>query len=121
MFQQMWQLKQMYDKYKKLQEALQNLIIRAGKDTGVIVEMTWEMKVKDVIIEDETLLSVEMKSTLENKIKESFVKAQTKAQEIAATKTKDILWFDPSDISKMMWGWGDAGGMGGLGKMLGMG
>jgi hypothetical protein len=43
---------------------------------------------------------------LEKIIVTCFQKAQTKAQEIAAEKTKEILWFDPSDMANMMgWGW----------------
>jgi DNA-binding protein YbaB len=92
----------MYDKYKKLQDTLKNLLIRAGKDTGVIVEMSCDMKLKDVRIEDESLLNPAMKTTLEGAIRSAFEKAQTKAQEIATEKTKEILGFDPSDLSKMM-------------------
>lgn len=110
MFWQLWQMKQMYDKYKKLQDSLKNLVIRAGKDTWVIVEMSADMKIKDIIIEDDNLMQVSMKSSLETKLKDAFMKAQNKAQEIAAEKTKDILWFHPSDISKMMGG-GAGGGL----------
>jgi hypothetical protein len=53
--------------------------------------MTAEMKVRDIIIEDDDLMQIAMKSTLETKLKEAFIKAQNKAQEIAAEKTKEIL------------------------------
>lgn len=111
MFGQLWELKQMFDKYKKLQEALKNTIIRS-REAGVLIDMTWEMKVKDVKIEDESLLSINMKTALEDAIKAAFEKAQQKAQEIAATKTKEILGFDPNDIASMLgWAWGGMGGM----------
>ena len=104
MFDNMWDIKNMITKYKKLQDALKNTIIRA-KEWGVIIDISWEMKVKDVKIEDETLLSVANKAQLEAAIKNSFIKWQNKAQEIAAQKTKEILGFDPNDLMSMMWGW----------------
>lgn len=54
----------MYDKYKKLQDALKKLIIRA-KENGVTVDMTGEQKLKSITIEDTELLSVANKETLE--------------------------------------------------------
>lgn len=114
MFGQMGELKKMYDKYKQLQDALKKLIIRAkqGKyinaageeiDGWVVVDMSWEMKLKSISINDETLLT--NKPKLEETIKEAFIKAQNKAQEVVAQKTKDILGFDPSDMANMMSGW----------------
>ena len=38
-----------------------------------------------------------------------FTKAQNKAQEIAAEKTKEILGFDPSNIGNMLGGGGIPG------------
>lgn len=105
MFWQMGELKKMYDKYKQLQDALKNIVIRA-KDGGVIIDITAEMKIKDVLIEDETLLSPSKKSTLEQAIKTCFQKGQAKAQEIAAEKTKEILGFDPSNLAWMLGGTG---------------
>lgn len=107
MFWNLWELKQMFDKYKKLQEVLKNTIIRS-REWWILIDLTAEMKVKDVKIEDESLLSPSMKETMENAIKASFEKAQQKAQEVAMTKTKEILWFDPNDLAWMMWwmwGW----------------
>ncbi|MCS6982613.1 MAG: YbaB/EbfC family nucleoid-associated protein [Candidatus Absconditabacterales bacterium] len=111
----MGELKKMYDKYKQLQDALKKLIIRAkqGKyinaageeiDGGVVVDMSGEMKLKSISINDETLLT--NKPKLEETIKEAFIKAQNKAQEVVAQKTKDILGFDPSDMANMMSGGG---------------
>jgi len=62
--------------------------------------MTGEMKLKSLSINDESLLAD--KSVLEEEIRLAFVKAQDKAQEIVAQKTKDILGFDPSDMAAMM-------------------
>gem|GEM_PF-4002040 len=39
MFDQMGQMKQLYDKYKKLQDALKNLIIRSRED-GILIDMS---------------------------------------------------------------------------------
>lgn len=106
MFWKMGELKQMYDKYKKLQDALKKLIIRA-KESGVVIDITGEQKVKTVTIEDEELLAVDRKEDLEHAIKACFEKWQAKAQEIAMQKTKEILGFDPNDLAGMMWGmWG---------------
>lgn len=105
----------MYDKYKTLQKALQNLVIRAkewkykdqdGEEKdSIIVDISGEMKLKDLKINDESLLSPTKKEDLEKIIITCFQKAQTKAQEIVAEKTKEILWFDPSDMANMMWWW----------------
>lgn len=102
----------MYDKYKKLQEALQKVIIRAKED-GVVIDISGEQKVKNITIEDETLLDIASKQRLENAIKAAFEKGQAKAQEVAMEKTKEILGFDPNDMMGMLWGmggWGWAGG-----------
>ncbi len=115
MFGKLGEMKQMYDKYKKLQTALKKLIIRA-KENGVTVDLTGEQKLKAVTIEDTDLLSLERKTDLENAIKAAFDKGQTKAQEVAMEKTKEILGFDPNDLAGMM-GWGGAEG-GGLGGMM---
>ena len=110
MFGQMGDMKQLYDKYKKLQDALKKLLIRAKED-GVIIEITWEQKIKRVEIEDETLLAVASKVRLETAIKAAIEKWQAKAQEVAMTKTKEILGFDPNDLAGMMWGLGWWGGI----------
>ena len=106
-FGQMGQMKELFAKYTKLQESLKTTIIRARED-GVLVDITWEMKIKDVKIEDENLLNLDNKSKLEKAIIAAFEKGQKKSQEVAMQKTKDILGFDPNDIASMMWwmGWG---------------
>lgn len=114
-------MKKMYDKYKTLQNKLKNLLIRAkeGKWTDVdgteredaiVVDITGEMKIQAVAINDDALLSPDKKSNLESLLMKAFTKAQTKAQEVAAEKTKEVLGFDPSDMAGMMSG----------GKMPGM-
>ena len=114
----MWELKKMYDKYRELQKALKNLVIRAKewefvhenweKQSSIIIDMTWEMKVRDFKINNLGLLSPDKKEDLEELVIKAFQKAQNKAQEVAAEKTKDILWFDPSNLWAMMWGWNGA-------------
>lgn len=101
-------MKQMYDKYKKLQDALAKVIIRAKED-GIVIDVSGEQKVVSVTIEDDTLLDVASKSRIEKAIKIAFEKGQKKAQEVAMEKTKEILGFDPNDMMGMLWGW--AGGM----------
>ena len=115
MFGQLGEMKKLYDKYKTLQDKLKNLLIRAkeGKfvdtdgterEDAIVVDMTGEMKVSALVINDLSLLSVDKKQVLESLIVKTFVKAQSKAQEVAGEKTKEILWFDPSDMAGMMAG-----------------
>ena len=99
-------MKKMFDAYRKLQEALKNTIIRA-KEEWVVVEISADMKLRNVIIEDESLLTPASKSILEERIKRAFEKGQQKAQEVAMQKTKEIIGFDPNDIASMLGGgWG---------------
>jgi DNA-binding protein YbaB len=96
-------IQQMYKKYQELQNKLAKTLIRA-KESGVIIDITADIKVKDVKIEDESLLSVDRKEDLENAIKNAFTKGQQKAQEVAMEKTKEILGFDPNQLAGMMGG-----------------
>ncbi len=115
MFGQLGEMKKLYDKYKTLQDKLKNLLIRAkeGKfvdtdgterEDAIVVDMTGEMKVSALVINDISLLSADKKQVLETLIVKTFIKAQSKAQEVAGEKTKEILWFDPSDMAGMMAG-----------------
>lgn len=119
MFGKIWEMKKMYDKYKTLQNALKNLIIR-GKEgkfmwwdgteqDAIVVDINGEMKLKDLKINDTTLLDPTRKSELEGIIIKCFQKAQEKAQEIVGEKTKEILGVDPSDMASMLWGGGMPG------------
>jgi DNA-binding protein YbaB len=121
MFWQLGEMKKLYDKYKTLQDKLKNLLIRAKewsftdtdgsqRDDAIVVEMSGEMKLSNFTINDTTLLSVDKKQVLESLVVKCFVKAQTKAQEVVADKTKEILGFDPSDMAGMM-AWGKIPGM----------
>lgn len=121
MFWQLGEMKKLYDKYKTLQDKLKNLLIRAKewsftdtdgsqRDDAIVVEMSGEMKLSNFTINDTTLLSLDKKQVLESLVVKCFVKAQTKAQEVVADKTKEILGFDPSDMAGMM-AWGKIPGM----------
>ena len=122
----MGELKKMYDKYKELQKALKNLVIRAKeweytdedweKKSSIVIDMTWEMKIRDFKINDVNLLDPSKKEDLEELVVKAFQKAQNKAQEVAAEKTKEVLWFDPSNLAWMLWGgnWGWIPGIPGL-------
>ena len=101
-------IQQMYKKYQDLQKKLANTLIRAKQD-GVVIDITADMKVKKVTIEDESLLSVDNKEKLEEAIKQAFVKGQQKATEVAMEKTKEILGFDPNQLAGML-----GGGQGGF-------
>lgn len=111
MFGKVGELKKMYDKYKTLQKALQKLIIRAKEGTfmdngeeqpQIVVDISGEMKIQDIKINDNSLLNPNDKGTLEKKLMVAVSKAQTKAQEVVQEKTKEILGFDPSDMANMM-------------------
>ena len=116
MFGKLWEMKKMYDKYKTLQKALKNLVIRwkEGKfiwsdgteQDAIVVDISGEMKLRELHINDDSLLDPMKKSQLESLITSCFQKAQTKAQEIVGEKTKEILWVDPSDMASMLGGWG---------------
>lgn len=106
----------MYDKYKTLQKALKNLVIRWKEwkfiwsdwteQDAIVVDISGEMKLRDLKINDTALLDPSKKSELEGIIMKCFQKAQDKAQEIVGEKTKEILGVDPSDMAGMLgWGW----------------
>ncbi len=115
MFGKVWEMKKMYDKYRTLQKTLKKLVIRRKEwvyldnweevQWAIIVEINWEMKLQKLSINDNSLLSVDNKEKLEDLISEAFQKAQNKAQELIWEKTKEVLWFDPSDLWNMMWWW----------------
>ena len=115
----MGELKKMYYKYKELQKALKNLVIRAKeweftdengeKASSIVIDMTGEMKIRDFKINDKALLDPSKKEELEELVVKAFQKAQNKAQEVAAEKTKEVLGFDPSNLAAMMWGGNWAG------------
>jgi len=108
MFGWLGDIQQMYKKYQDLQKKLANTLIRAKQD-GVVIDITADMKIKKVSIEDESLLSVDNKEKLEEAIKQAFVKGQQKATEVAMEKTKEILGFDPNQLAGML-----GGGQGGF-------
>ncbi len=120
MFGKLWEMKKLYDKYRTLQKALKNLVIRAKEwkftnpnweeADAIIVDITWEMKLRELHIEDLSLLDPSKKKHLEELIAKCVQKAQDKAQQVVAEKTKEILWFDPSDMANMMW-WGGMPGL----------
>lgn len=119
MFGKIGEMKQMYDKYKKLQDVLKNLIIRSSagsysytsptgdtKVWSIVVDINGEMKVQNIDIKDIDLLQASKKSEIEWLLKEAFDKAQTKAQQVAMEKTKEVLWFDPNELLGGMAWWG---------------
>jgi len=115
MFGKLWEMKKLYDKYRTLQKALKNLIIRAkewkfnntnGEEwDAIIADISWEMKLIELNINDISLLDPANKKHLEEMIVKCIQKAQDKAQQVVAEKTKEILGFDPSDMANMMWWW----------------
>jgi len=113
------QYKEMFTKYKQLDKKLKSLVIRAKEWTymedweekpQVVIDISWEMKIKDLHINDEALSTPSRKSELENLLIAAIQKAQNKAQEVVAEQTKEILWVDTNDLAGMM-----SGGLPGLG------
>lgn len=108
MLQNMQELQKMYWNYKKLQDALKHTVIRA-REWGILIDMTAEMNIKDIKIEDDSILTPDNKENIEEAFKNAYEKAKEKAQAVAMEKTKEILWFDPNDLAWMLWGmwwWG---------------
>ena len=66
--------------------------------------MTGEMKIRDFKVNEIALLDPAKKVVLEELVVKAFQKAQNKAQEVAAEKTKDILGVDPSNLAGMRGG-----------------
>ena len=110
---ELWKYKEMYTKYKQLDKKLKSLVIRAKEwkymedweeKAQVVVDISWEMKLKDLHINDDSLLEPKKKSELEKLLVAAIQKAQNKAQEVVAEQTKEILWVDTNDLAGMMWG-----------------
>ncbi len=111
----MQKYKEMYSKYKQLDKKLKSLVIRAkewkyienGEEKDqVMIDISGEMKLKDLKINDPALLNPSKKSELEELLITAIQKAQNKAQEVVAQQTKDILWVDSNDLAWMLeWAW----------------
>jgi len=109
---ELWQYKEMFTKYKQLDKKLKSLVIRAKEGTytedweekpQVVIDISWEMKLKDLHINDDSLLDPVKKPELEKLLIAAIQKAQNKAQEVVAEQTKEILWVDTNDLAGMMW------------------
>ena len=109
---ELWQYKEMITKYKKLDKKLKSLVIRAKEWTymedweekpQVVIDISWEMKLKDLNINDDSLLNPNKKEDLEKLLIAAIQKAQNKAQEVVAEQTKEILGVDTNDLAGMMW------------------
>ena len=70
----------------------------------VVIDISWEMKIKDLHINDESLFTPSRKSELENLLITAIQRAQNKAQEVVAEQTKEILGVDTNDLAGMMSG-----------------
>lgn len=110
---QMGDMKKMYDKYKQLEKTLKSLIIRAkeGKylengeeKDSLVIDISGEMKIKDIKIHDLSLLDPTKPQQLEELLMKAIQKAQNKAQEVVAEKTKEILGVDTNDLAGMLGG-----------------
>lgn len=100
MFGKIGEMKKLYDKYKTLQKALKNLVIRAKegefeqngeRQPRILIDINGEMKIQDLQINDDTLLDPKEKKELQKLLMVAITKAQNKAQEVVQEKTKEIL------------------------------
>lgn len=114
-FKDLGQYKEMFTKYKQLDKKLKSLVIRAKEwkymdgpeeKDQVVIDISWEMKLKDLHINDDSLLSPNNKDNLEKLLIAAIQKAQNKAQEVVAEQTKEILWVDTNDLAWMLGGGG---------------
>jgi len=114
-FKDLGQYKEMFTKYKQLDKKLKSLVIRAKEwkymdgpeeKDQVVIDISWEMKLKDLHINDDSLLSPNNKDNLEKLLIAAIQKAQNKAQEVVAEQTKEILWVDTNDLAWMLGWWG---------------
>ena len=64
------------------------------------------MKIKDLHINDDSLLEPSKKDDLEKLLITAIQKAQNKAQEVVAEQTKEILGVDTNDLAGMLGGGG---------------
>lgn len=113
-FKDLWQYKEVITKYKQLDKKLKNLVIRAKEwkyienweeKDQVVIDISWEMKIKDLHINDSSLFDPNKKTDLEKLLITAIQRAQNKAQEVVAEQTKEILWVDTNDLAGML-GWG---------------
>lgn len=82
-------MKQIYQ-LRKIQQELKNTIVEAERlDGKVKIVMTGEFKPREIKI-DPSLLSEESAFQLEKALKEAFIEALGKAQQIATSKMKEL-------------------------------
>lgn len=78
-------------KARKVQSDLKKTEIEAsGADGKVVVVFTGELKLHELTI-DESLLSPEHKAELEKVLKETLAQGMSRAQAVAAEKTKEVM------------------------------
>lgn len=114
MFWKAGELKDMYDKYKKLEKEISNLMViwREGefihqdekgeeKKGDIMIKMDGKTNLVDFKITNPELLKEEKQLELESLIVKCFKKTQTKIQEEVQGRTQKIMWFDPSQIGSL--------------------
>lgn len=77
-------------KLRRIQQELKNTIVEAERMDGKIkIIMTGEFKPQEIKI-DESLLSPDNSFQLEKALKEAFIEALNKAQQVAASKMREM-------------------------------
>lgn len=114
-FWELWKYKDLLTKWKAMQKELQNLVIRAKEwkyvdeewieqSWAVVIDFTWDMKVRDLSINDKSLLNESNKEKLEKLLLDTIQKWLAKVQEVSTEKSKSILGdVDLWSIKDMLW------------------
>jgi len=85
------QLYHLQKKAREVQKELKNTEVEARSTDGLIaVIFTGDQKIKQVVI-DESILSVEKKRELEEKLTRVIAEGLSRAQAVAAEKTKGLM------------------------------
>lgn len=101
-------------KFRSMKKNMEKIVVRAKEWTclnsnweeqwAVVVEITWDMKIRDIKINDDSLLNPSNKSKLEELLMAVIQKWFTKVWEVVAEKNKDLLWWiDAGSLSEMLW------------------
>ena len=98
-----------------MKKDLEKLVIRSKEWTyidenwteqnwAIVIDITWELKIKSLVINDVNLLDPSKKSKLEEILVAALQKWLTKAQEVSAEKAKWLFdWVDMNSLWELIW------------------
>ena len=111
----LWKYKAALSKAKSMKKDLEKLVIRSKEWTyidenwteqnwAIVIDITWELKIKSLVINDVNLLDPSKKSKLEEILVAALQKWLTKAQEVSAEKAKWLFdWVDMNSLWELIW------------------